>query len=224
MDEWDRQLRAESTRLSRQQGVSSNRVYPVNPAVVSHTPTSPAPGADPIENLNQVLGSRVHLRSMKREIAALIMSRAGSHVGSAHALSDEMVDRIVYAVANELSRPPTPDTTGRATIEHELMWSEVREVPPGTETARPHAPVEDVPLVLERDRPALQSLKPVCPQPLKKTVAMPIKLRSAVPTKKTVTRSASSAFSECDSTASYQSLTQSNVSSKTNATQATNRQ
>eukprot|EP00658_Telonema_sp_P-2_P042319 TRINITY_DN30373_c0_g1_i1.p1 TRINITY_DN30373_c0_g1~~TRINITY_DN30373_c0_g1_i1.p1 ORF type:complete len:103 (+),score=31.11 TRINITY_DN30373_c0_g1_i1:111-419(+) len=75
--------------------------------------------------------------------------------------------------------------------------------------------------VLERDR-GLQVSKPVCPQPLKKVVVMPIKLRAGIPMRKTVTRSASSAFSECDSTASYQSLTQSNVSSKTNATHATN--
>lgn len=222
MDEWDRQLRAESTRLSRQ-GAGGTRVIPV----MSHnqtTPPTPTPtGADPIDNLNQVLGSRMLLRNMKREIANLVMSRAGSHSGNGHALSDEMVDKVVLAIANELCQTPTPagDATGRATIEHELLWSEVRDMPAGTETARPHAPVDEVPMVLERDR-GLQVSKPVCPQPLKKVVVMPIKLRAGIPMRKTVTRSASSAFSECDSTASYQSLTQSNVSSKTNATHATN--
>eukprot|EP00758_Cryptobia_borreli_P007431 Tbor_TRINITY_DN5294_c2_g6::TRINITY_DN5294_c2_g6_i1::g.16013::m.16013 len=167
MDEWDRKLHAESAvnRLSQQRGVGWGTL----PTRQQHHQEY----KDPLEGLSQALSSKAIARQVKYDVARVAMAKSGIPIPAP--LSDELVDKIVCLLGNELfnmsltNRIPSPGgMDGRSTIDTELMWSEIREVPDDAKihASRPCVPGEDPAQIIVKQRMAKKAQShPIKPLP-----------------------------------------------------------
>ena len=210
MDQFDRLLLQEShnfsgktpsanTAANPSSSSSSSQFHPLQQPQLQHG----CPRV-PIEALCGVIsGNAAVRRQLRHDIVRVVLASSGI---PPHLVTEEEVARILEALASELVRPPTP-VDERATISNELVWSALRDAPPGIDLIqRPQC--QDGPLKLDlfrsdyfQQRHGSRGLV-AQPMPLKQ------KERSRSPnvtkpqhvlTGPNVTRSASSAFSACSS-------------------------
>lgn len=234
MDQFDRLLFQESHNFSGKTPLSlssSGAAAPPAaagagaPAGTFFHPMAVPQHRTPLDALSGVLNCNASIRrQLKHDIVRVVLASSGI---PPHLVTDEDMLRILEAVASELLRVPTP-VEDRATISNELVWSALRDAPPGIETV--HRPGNQMHLVLGSGGDGTVGSSShhnvrrlVDPLPIRvgahssqSTVAqpLPLKQKARSPTAtaaakpphsmiasngSNVTRSVSSAFSECSS-------------------------
>ena len=174
----------------------------------------------PLDALSGVLNCNPSIRrQLKHDIVRVVLASSGI---PPNLVTEEDIARILEAVASELIRVPTP-VEDRATISNELVWSALRDAPPGMETTVHRPGVHQQPPTLapaDGTSSTNALLRLVNPMPFRggphsgqAMVAQPMPLKQKGRTiaaahishsmmasfGSSVTRSVSSAFSECSS-------------------------
>jgi hypothetical protein len=205
MDQFDRLLLQESHNFSAKTPSSSSGAPAGQGPQCQFHPL--VPQRSPIDALCGVLnGNAAIRRQLMYDIVRVVLASSGI---SQHLVTEDDMARILEAVASELVRVPTP-AEDRATISNELVWSALRDAPPGIESI--HRPSADgsshfrqvdfhgrVPqMLVTQPMPLKQKARPLhVDRP--PGVAKPPMGMMASSGGSNVTRSASSAFSECSS-------------------------
>ena len=136
MDVWDYQLKLEIESSDAHHGLvpppgSSNYRVP------SMEPTT----TGPLDAMKSSMSSAT-IRQLRHAITKIVLGMAGINVNTA-SIGEEQINLVMSIVASDLSgtnniiSPPPPD--GRCTIDNELRWSEVLDIPLGADqVARPN--------------------------------------------------------------------------------------